>query len=155
MVVFLLAIARQGYMVARNSRRIFGSIDRYIVKSLNVMAVLLKTVLYIPFLYVLMTLLTSNPAAPYYAVNISIGAIGILLFATIQVTLNWFFFCNLSFHSHSISSFNQYADAAKNMVKTIPPLFLAIDTKGVASREFAIGMCLVYLVWCVLALKLF
>lgn len=63
--------------------------------------------------------------------------------------------CSLPFHPHCVSSFSQYGDVVKNLMKSLPPIYLAVDTNCLYAREFMIAMSLMLLVWCVLVLKLF
>lgn len=146
---------RQGRLVVTNPRCNLTSFDQYILKTLNVLAVMFKTTLYMPLLYVSITMVRVNSTDAYYPMYLSLGILGLLLFVTVQAIFNSFFVCSLPFHRHSLAIFNQYADAIKNIVKTLPPIYLAFDQNCRYAKEFLISMSLLLLVWCVLSLKLF
>jgi hypothetical protein len=153
-LLLMLVIIVREVLLNRHTERKFTSIDQYIVKSLNALIVLFKTIMYIPFLYAILSMVAVKRKDMYYSIVISMGVVGLVIFVTFAVIFNLFYVSALPFHQHPMSCFDQFGDTIRNLIKTLLPIYLVFDRDCVSTREFLIVMALMYIIWCLLLMKL-
>ena len=103
-------------------------VDRYLTKTLNALAVLLKTVLFVPFLEILLLSVTAAAGEPDLApLFVTLGVLGLIVIVVCSAVLNVFYAPLSPFDSHPLSCFELYPDALKTCVKAIILMFFFFD----------------------------